>query len=54
MASAVEREEIADRVVRGRAFEAVVWGMPVVSFDLMYQANKPCLYLNGGALCSSE
>jgi hypothetical protein len=40
MASAVEREEIADRVVRGRAFEAVVWGMPVVSFELMYQATR--------------
>jgi hypothetical protein len=40
MASAVEREEIADRVVRGRAFEAVVWGMPVVSFELMYQAMR--------------
>lgn len=40
MASAVVpgREEIADRVVRGRAFEAVVWGMPAVNFELMYQA----------------
>ena len=40
MASAVvvEQEGIAERVVRGRALEAVVWGMPVVNFELMYQA----------------
>lgn len=24
--------------MRGRAFESVVWGMPAVNFDLMYQA----------------
>ena len=34
----VEQEGIAERVVRGRALDAVVWGMPVVNFELMYQA----------------
>jgi hypothetical protein len=33
-----EREAVADRVVRGRAFASVVWGMPAVNFELMYQA----------------
>ena len=26
-------------VVACRAIEAVIWGMPLVNFDLMYQAN---------------
>lgn len=39
-AMAAGREEIADRVVRGRAFEAVIWGMPVINFELMYQAMR--------------
>ena len=30
--------ELADRTVQRRAFEAVIWGMPAVNFDLMYQA----------------
>jgi len=34
----VEQEGMAERVFRGRAFEAVVWGMPAVNFELMYQA----------------
>jgi hypothetical protein len=33
-----DRDVIAERVMRGRAVEAVVWGMPAVNFDLMYQA----------------
>lgn len=32
------REQLAARAIERRAFEAVVWGMPVVNFDLMYQA----------------
>ena len=31
-------KELADRSVRRRAIEAVIWGMPVVNYDLMYQA----------------
>ncbi len=30
-------EQLARRAIGRRAFEAVVWGMPVVNFDLMYQ-----------------
>jgi len=30
--------ELAERTVHRRAVEAVIWGMPVVNFDLMYQA----------------
>src|SRR5580693_138034 len=30
--------ELAERVLRQRAVEAVIWGMPVVNYDLMYQA----------------
>ena len=26
-----------DRLARGRAVEAVIWGMPVVNYDLMLQ-----------------
>jgi hypothetical protein len=33
-----EREAVAERVLRGRAFESVVWGMPAVNFELMHQA----------------
>lgn len=34
----VSSEELASRVVERRAVEAVLWGMPAVNFDLMYQA----------------
>jgi hypothetical protein len=30
-------EQLTRRLIERRAFEAVVWGMPVVNFDLMYQ-----------------
>jgi hypothetical protein len=30
--------QLADRALHRRAVEAVVWGMPAVNFDLMYQA----------------
>ena len=30
--------ELAERTVHRRAVEAVIWGMPVVNYDLMYQA----------------
>ncbi|OCP35788.1 DUF1254 domain-containing protein [Ensifer sp. LC163] len=31
-------DELAERVVERRALEAVIWGMPAVNYDLMYQA----------------
>jgi len=31
-------EDLARRTVERRAVEAVIWGMPAVNFDLMYQA----------------
>jgi hypothetical protein len=31
--------ELAERTIQRRAVEAVIWGMPVVNFDLMYQAG---------------
>jgi len=31
-------EQLAQRVIERRAFEAVVWGMPAVNFELMFQA----------------
>jgi hypothetical protein len=31
-------EELAHRAIECRAVEAVIWGMPAVNFDLMYQA----------------
>lgn len=30
--------ELAERAIQRRAVEAVIWGMPIVNFDLMYQA----------------
>jgi hypothetical protein len=30
--------ELAERMLHHRAVEAVIWGMPAVNFDLMYQA----------------
>ena len=37
-ASELAPEQITQRTVQRRAVEAVNWGMPVVNFDLMYQA----------------
>ena len=31
-------EQLAHRVIERRAFEAVIWGMPAVNFELMFQA----------------
>jgi len=31
--------ELATRTIHRRAVEAVIWGMPIVNFDLMYQAG---------------
>jgi hypothetical protein len=31
-------DDLARRVIERRAVEAVIWGMPVVNYDLMYQA----------------
>ena len=30
-------EELAGRAIHRRAIEAVIWGMPVVNYDLEYQ-----------------
>jgi hypothetical protein len=30
--------ELAERAIQRRALEAVIWGMPAVNTDLMYQA----------------
>jgi hypothetical protein len=30
--------ELAERAIQRRVVEAVIWGMPVVNYDLMYQA----------------
>ena len=32
--------ELKERAVQRRAVEAVIWGMPIVNFDLMFQAAK--------------
>lgn len=36
--AAGEPDELVQRAVERRALEAVIWGMPAVNFDLMYQA----------------
>jgi hypothetical protein len=36
--SSVTAVELTDRMLQRRAVEAVIWGMPVVNYDLMYQA----------------
>ena len=36
-AQSFSAEEIASRAIHRRAVEAVIWGMPVVNYDLMYQ-----------------
>jgi hypothetical protein len=30
--------ELAERTLHRRAVEAVIWGMPAINYDLMYQA----------------
>src|ERR1700755_2313135 len=35
---AFDANELARRTVERRAIEAVIWGMPAVNFDLMFQA----------------
>jgi hypothetical protein len=35
---ALTHEDLARRAVQRRAIEAVIWGMPAVNYDLMYQA----------------
>src|SRR5690348_8230933 len=35
---ALSADDLARRVIEHRAIEAVIWGMPVVNFDLMLQA----------------
>jgi len=37
-ASRLTSEQLAERTIHRRAFEAVVWGMPAVNFELMFQA----------------
>jgi hypothetical protein len=34
----ISLEQLTQRVTERRAFEAVIWGMPAVNFELMYQA----------------
>jgi hypothetical protein len=36
--SSITPAQLAERAVHRRAVEAVIWGMPAVNFDLMYQA----------------
>jgi len=36
-AQTLSAEDLVLRTVRRRAVEAVIWGMPVVNYDLMYQ-----------------
>jgi hypothetical protein len=37
MAQSFSAEDLARRTIERRAIEAVIWGMPVVNYDLMYQ-----------------
>jgi hypothetical protein len=37
-AQSASAEDLARRTIQRRAVEAVIWGMPVVNYDLMYQA----------------
>jgi hypothetical protein len=34
----ITTSELTERAIHRRAVEAVIWGMPIVNFDLMYQA----------------
>src|ERR1700685_1792320 len=38
MAAQLTAQDLSKRTIARRAFEAVVWGMPAVNYDLMYQA----------------
>jgi hypothetical protein len=38
VAQDLSTEDLARRTIERRAVEAVIWGMPVVNYDLMYQA----------------
>jgi hypothetical protein len=38
-AQSLSTENVASRTIERRAIEAVIWGMPAVNFDLMYQAT---------------
>jgi hypothetical protein len=44
MTSELSAQDLSRRAIERRAFEAVVWGMPAVNYDLMYQA---ALRVNG-------
>ncbi len=37
-AQSLTSDELARRTIERRAIEAVIWGMPAVNYDLMYQA----------------
>lgn len=37
-AKAFDKAELLQRAFHRRAVEAVIWGMPIVNYDLMYQA----------------
>ena len=37
VAVALSRDELASRAIERRAVEAVIWGMPAVNYNLMYQ-----------------
>ena len=36
--ASISPQELADRTIERRAVEAVIWGIPAVNFDRMYQA----------------
>jgi hypothetical protein len=40
MAQRISNEEVARRVIERRAMEAVIWGLPAVNYDLMFQAAR--------------
>ena len=39
-AQTLTSDQLAERTVHRRAVEAVIWGMPAVNFDLMFQAMR--------------
>lgn len=38
-AIALTSSELAERMLHRRAVEAMIWGMPAVNFELLYQAT---------------
>jgi hypothetical protein len=40
MAQPFSAGELARRAIERRAVEAVIWGMPAVNYDLMFQAAR--------------